>query len=538
MIRALRVLLVEDSDDDAFLVLRELKRGGFEPVYERVDTRAAFQAALQRKWDIIISDYTIPGYGGLDALNDVREDGRDIPFILVSGTIGETAAVSAMRAGAHDYVLKDQLTRLPAVVEREVREAAIRADQRELRERLVISERMASTGTLAAAVAHEINNPLAVTMANLDFVAGVLSQLGKDSVVKDASGQSVGASGKTIGARLEEIAEPLADAREALFRIRDTVRDVKLFSRGEVEQADVADVRRIMDSAIRMAWNEIRQRARLVREYGEVPMVEANESRLGQVFLSLIVNAVRSLPEGDAQHHEIQVIIKANGPDHVYIAVRDTGRGLPQEDLENVFEPVFTVKRGRAATGLGLVIAHRIVSDMGGEIRAESDANTKGTRFLVTLPTTKKQLPIESKKSATPPAPRRAKVLVVDDDEAVCRAVKRSLSRHHDVTVTNNGADAIERMKNGERYDAILCDLMMPDMTGMDVYHRLVEVAPDQSERMIFLTGGAFSAKAGEFLLRIGNPHLEKPFDVPGLLTLIGTFAPAGGFVTAGTASA
>jgi len=221
------------------------------------------------------------------------------------------------------------------------------------------------------------------------------------------------------------------------------------------------------------------------------------------------------------------VVIKESGPDHVFIAVRDTGKGLPAEDLENVFEPIFTVKRGRAATGLGLVIAHRIVCDMGGEIRAESDQNTRGTRFLVTLPTTKRLLPVDPKKSTMPPPPHRAKVLVVDDDEAVGRAVKRSLSRHHDVTVTTTGADVLDRMRTGERYDAILCDLMMPEITGMDLYHRLAEVPPDQGERMIFLTGGAFAPKATDFLLRVGNPRLEKPFDVPSLLALISTFVSA-----------
>ena len=520
MTRPLRVLLVEDSDDDAVLLLRELRRGGFEPTHERVDTRAALVAALERNWDIIISDWTIPGYGGLDALNDVRATGRDIPFILVSGTIGEVAAVDIMRAGAHDYVLKDHLTRLPAAVDREVKESAVRAEQLELRERLVMSERMASTGTLAAAVAHEVNNPLAVTMANLEFVEGVLALLEKDT--RATSAGTVPA--QAIEARLKEIAEPLADAREALVRIRDTVRDVKLFARSEAAKEDVADVRHVMDSAIRMAWSELRQRARLVREYGEVPMVEANESRLGQVFLSLIMNAVRALPENEADKNEIQIIIKAVGIDHVVIAVRDTGRGLPKEDLDNLFEPLFTVKRGRMATGLGLTIAHRIVADLGGELKAESDAARGGTRLLVSLPMSKKLPPSPPKKSTIPPSMRRARVLIVDDDEAVCRAMVRSVARHHDVTVTHDGKAALAKFASGERYDVVLCDLMMPDVTGMDVYARLHDTAPDQAERMIFLTGGAFNQRAGEFLLRVANPRLEKPFDVPGLLALIATF--------------
>src|SRR5580704_2919085 len=138
-------------------------------------TRAAFVAALgSRDWDVIISDLALPGYSGLTALSDLRATGKDIPFILVSGTVGEAGAVTAMKAGAQDYVLKGDLTRLPVAVEREVREASVRAEQTRMREQLVISERMASAGTLAAGVAHEINNPLAIAMTNLEFLAETL----------------------------------------------------------------------------------------------------------------------------------------------------------------------------------------------------------------------------------------------------------------------------------------------------------------------------------------------------------------------------
>src|SRR5580704_11059337 len=146
--RPLRLLLVEDSDDDEMLLLRELRRGGFQPKWVRVETRERFLAVLESDaWDLVVSDHTLPQYGGLTALADLRSSGRDIPFILVSGTIGEDVAVEAMRAGAQDYVLKGDLTRLPAAVERELRETAARVEQAKMRERLMISERMASAGT-------------------------------------------------------------------------------------------------------------------------------------------------------------------------------------------------------------------------------------------------------------------------------------------------------------------------------------------------------------------------------------------------------
>src|SRR5258708_39329544 len=172
----LRLLLVEDSDDDAELVLRELRSAGYAPSVHRVSSHDEFISALDASpWDVIVSDHTMPGYGGLAALADLRASGLDIPFILVSGTIGEAVAVEAMRAGAQDYVLKQDLTRLPVAIARERRKAADTTEQEHLREHLMISERMASAGMLAAGVAHEINNPLAVAVANTDFIAEALA---------------------------------------------------------------------------------------------------------------------------------------------------------------------------------------------------------------------------------------------------------------------------------------------------------------------------------------------------------------------------
>src|SRR5260370_9260142 len=152
MSASLRVLLVEDSEADEALILRELKHGGYDPTLERVKDGKAFKAALEAQpWDIVISDHSLPGFSGLAALAELRATGKDIPFILVSGTIGERLAVEVMRAGAQDYVLKGDLTRLPAAIKREVREAAGRAEQTQMRERFMMSDRMASAGMLAAA---------------------------------------------------------------------------------------------------------------------------------------------------------------------------------------------------------------------------------------------------------------------------------------------------------------------------------------------------------------------------------------------------
>jgi nitrogen-specific signal transduction histidine kinase/ActR/RegA family two-component response regulator len=390
-------------------------------------------------------------------------------------------------------------------------------------EQLAISERMASAGMLAAGVAHEINNPLAVIMANLDFVITLLGQLAPDVRLLDRKRREVErleGDADGLEGRLQEADGPLLDAREAAERIRGIVRDVKLFSRPHNEERGAVDVRSVIESSIRMAWNEIRHRAHLVKEYGDVPMVESNEARLGQVLLNLLVNAAQAMPEGRASRNEIRIVTKTAASGHVVIEVRDTGTGIPSAILSRVFDPFFTTKAVGVGTGLGLSLCHRMVTDLGGEIAVESEVG-KGTTFQVTLPpATSEPRGVAQAKLAKEPA-RRLSVLVVDDEVAIGRALQRSLDRYHDVVVLTSGKEALSRIASGERFDVILSDLMMPEVTGLDLHEELCRIAPDQAERMIFLTGGAFTDRARDFLDRVPNPRLEKPFEVANILALI-----------------
>jgi signal transduction histidine kinase len=512
--KPLRLLLVEDSDDDAYLVIRELERAGYQPHCLRVEKREVFvQALKEQAWDVVISDHTLPEYGGMQALADLTAIGKDIPFILISGTIGEEVAVRAIKAGAQDYVLKGDLTRLPVAVEREVRESAVRGERARMRERLVISERMASAGMLAAGVAHEINNPLAIAVVNTDLIA--------DAVARLRTATGTGGSRAVSGSSgfLSEIQEPLVDAREALERIRDIVRDVKLFSRPDDQTTSPVDVRRVIESSIRMAWNEIRHRARLVKDFGEVPLVQANESRLGQVLLNLLVNAAHAMPEGHVDLHEIRVATKTGAGGRVLIDVADTGCGIPPENLTRIFDPFFTTKPVGVGTGLGLAICHGIVTELGGRLEVESEVG-RGSVFRIELPAAPAKSGVMKVAEAKAPATMR-RILIVDDEVALARALRRRLSQHHEVTTLASGSEALACVARGERFDAILLDVMMPDITGMEVYERLVRLVPEQAERVVFVTGGAFTASAREFLDRVPNPRVEKPIDMIALLALI-----------------
>lgn len=540
--KLLRLLLVEDSDEDAVRIIVALKRSGFDPVCTRVDTREAFQRALEsRTWDAIISAHSLRAFSGLVALADVRATGRDIPFILVSDTVDEAVAASAIRLGAHDYVLRGDTVRLPIAVERELREAAMRADRANLRERIVMLERLASAGMVAAGVAHEINNPLAIAMVNLDLTADALTRVVRlarpmASASREnldarrppvpgalpAGGLEVdgGHPGTAMRDELHGLEESLADAREALQRVANIVRDVKLFSRADDAAAALTvDLRRVADSSARMANNEIRHRARLVKRYGDVPLVVASESRLGQVVLNLLVNAAQAMPEGGADRNEIGITTRTRDDGWAILEVADTGSGIPPENLARIFDPFFTTKAVGVGMGLGLAICHRIVEELGGRIDVDSTVG-EGSVFRLALPPAREGG--HSPKTITGrPNRARARVLVVDDELALGRALGRGLGVHHDVKVVTSGTEACQLIANGGSFDVILLDLMMPHMSGMDVHARLEQIAPEQASRIIFVTGGAFTSHAREFLDRVPNPKLDKPIDLSEVLDLI-----------------
>jgi len=514
--KPLKALLVEDSEDDAVLVLRELRRGGFDVAFERVDTPETMAAALaKQRWDLVLSDYSMPRFSAPRALRLVKEARLDLPFIIVSGTVSEDIAVESIHAGAHDFMAKGKLSRLVPAVERELRDVTLRAERSRMQEQLVVSDRMASVGTLAAGVAHEINNPLAAVVANLEFAAEDVAKL-----VEDARAGTGEGAPERIAQRLGELEEPLREARAAAERVRLIVRDLKIFSRSGEDKTGAVDIHGVIESSLRMTWNEIRHRARLVKEFGDVPRVEGNEGRLGQVFLNLIVNAAQAIPEGHADDNEIRIVTRRDDRGRVVVEVRDTGPGMSDAIIARIFDPFFTTKPMSEGMGLGLAICHRIVTGLGGELAVESQVG-RGTVFRATLPV--------AKDDAVEPAPapeavvpgRRGQILVVDDEVVLGKVILRMLSREHDVAFVTSARDAIARVSAGERFDVILCDLMMPDVTGMDLHEALVRLAPEQAEKVVFMTGGAFTSRAREFLDQVDNPRVDKPFDAASLKAIV-----------------
>jgi PAS domain S-box-containing protein len=384
----------------------------------------------------------------------------------------------------------------------------------EFQHQLLQRERMAALGTLSAGVAHEINNPLTYLLVNLEHVLRRLrAASASDDPIAELSMVGVGGGG------LAGLALSLQQAVEGANRVRQIVRDLLTFSQGNVEQRGMSDVRGIVESATQMAWHEIRHRARLVKSLAEVPPVDANEARLGQVFLNLLVNAAQAIPEGHADKHEIRVATRTDDHGNVVIEVSDTGMGILPENIPRIFDPFFTTK-GETGTGLGLSISHGAVRSLGGDIKVTSTLG-QGTTFQVILP------PAKSWRGAVPVSSHdvraltRKRVLVVDDERLVGEAIARALAEENDVEVVTEARQALARIAKGDPFDLILCDLMMPVMTGMDLYAEIVRVAPKLVGRLVFMTGGAFTPRARAFLESVNNPCLEKPLDTSKLRSII-----------------
>ena len=256
-----------------------------------------------------------------------------------------------------------------------------------------------------------------------------------------------------------------------------------------------------------------------MKNLAEVPPVDANEARLGQVFLNLLVNAAQAIPEGQANVHEVRVETYADEKGNAIVEIGDSGVGILAQDLPCIFDPFFTTKGDDGGTGLGLAISLGTIRGLGGDIQVTSARGT-GSTFRVTLPPAKpgRVGPPSSHDLRTLP---RQRVLVVDDEPLVAEAIARSLSEENDVDLVTSARQALERIHGGQHYDLLLCDLMMPVMTGMDLYADIVRTEPKLASRMVFMTGGAFTSRARAFIDSVVNPCLEKPLDMNRVRQLI-----------------
>jgi PAS domain S-box-containing protein len=382
-------------------------------------------------------------------------------------------------------------------------------EERQLRLQLQLAGQLASVGTLAAGVAHEINNPLSFVSAALTFVQEHMK----------------GLAAPPDPEQWGEVRQALAEAAEGTRRIRDIVRDLRTFSHSAPAEGQRADMRAAAEWALKVTAHQLRHRCTVRQELSAVPMVAGNEARLGQVLVNLVMNAVQALPEVSSEDNLIRVSTFTDERGRAVVEVEDNGHGIPPEFLPRIFDPFFTTKPMGQGTGLGLALSHAIVSEAGGELQVRSQLGD-GTCFRVVLPAAAPVAFPRAVPSAPRPPPRALRVLVVDDEPSVGSALKRTLGRIHEVVATTEAQHALELLRQGERFDAILCDVMMPRMSGMEFYRALQEQFPALVRRVVFMTGGSFTDATRVFLAEVPNPTLDKPFDRDHIEAVLSELAP------------
>ena len=381
-------------------------------------------------------------------------------------------------------------------------------EQKLLQKKLELSDRLASLGTMAAGVAHELNNPLAVVVANAWLVGEEMTRL--LSELREGHVPST----ETMH-RLEEAVVAQSELQASASRAGRIVSDLKTFIRPAPQTQGEADVGRSIVWAIEATSHELRHRARIVTEAGDVPPVAIDEMKLGQLLVNLLLNAAHAISPGNVDANTVSVTARPAADGGVVIEVRDTGCGMAPEVLKRVFEPFFTTKPVGTGTGLGLSICHGIVASAGGDLRVESRVG-EGSVFRVVLPVVRKETWAAPSAAVEPATDRCGRLLVIDDEETVLRAIRRIL-KQHDVVGTERAREALGLLEGGKSFDIIFSDLMMPDMTGMAFYEELLRTRPEDAARVVFLTGGAITAEIADFLATVPNLRLEKPFGVVAL---------------------
>ncbi|MDX9720184.1 MAG: PAS domain S-box protein [Myxococcota bacterium] len=377
------------------------------------------------------------------------------------------------------------------------------SESHELRARLAQADRLSSMGLLAAGVAHEINNPLSYVMYNLQSSLEDLRSLAKQPPLPWPS---------SAGLPLLDVEKRMEEAYEGAQRIHAIARGLGSFSRVECDEPGPIYVSRAVDIAVNMARNELKYRARLQLDHAKTPAVMASEGRLAQVILNLLINAAHAIDEGDADNNQIGVVTRHEG-DSVTIRISDTGSGIRPEDLARIFEPFFSTKVSGKGSGLGLAISKGIIESYGGSIAVASELG-KGTQFCIRLPmiTELPEKPKETSSEVQHDIPT-GRVLIIDDEEPLRNAMRRML-RGNTLVLAGSAEEAMTILRDERDFDVILCDMMMPHMSGMEFHQWLCSTIPELGPRLIFITGGSFTPRVLEYLGKVDNIRIEKPFDV------------------------
>jgi PAS domain S-box-containing protein len=393
--------------------------------------------------------------------------------------------------------------------------------QNQLEHQAIHNEKLATVGTLAAGIAHEINNPLTYVLANLVFLRENLDDLKRQM---DENGHVNVEYPKLF----EEILEEINETAQGGERIREIVRGLKSFVRADEDEVALVDLNRTIESAINMTFHEFKHKARVEKDFAlHLPLLTANVGKLQQVFINLLINAAQAIEGNDPVDNKIH--IRTGQQDgSLFVEFTDTGKGIPANVLPNIFEPFFTTKPVGVGTGLGLSICDKIIKFYKGAIEVKSRVG-EGTTFTVRL-LLDNGFKAAGADKRPPAAQGRGRVLVVDDEPDNLEVLNRVLKKKHEVLTALTGLDALTILQREKgRVDAVVSDLNMPDMSGINLYKVVAKKFPGLEKRFVFVTGGVLMAESSDFFKSVPNPCLEKPFKFDEILAAVDQWTGASG---------
>ncbi|MGZ3697320.1 MAG: response regulator [Bdellovibrionota bacterium] len=508
---------MEDSADDADLLIRYLQNQGIFFQHERIDSESALTDALQRDWDMVICDYNLPSFNAMTVIARAKVLKPDLPLIVVSGSAGEDLAVETIRAGASDYIMKENLTRLIPAIERSFKERVFHIESRQVEEALKRREeelrqaqKLEAIGQLAGGIAHDFNNIMAAILMRVDFM---LEDLGGEKPSPDVVGR--------LRTGLEQI-------RGSGNRATDLTRQLLQFSRKQLLLPKVLSLNAVIRDFEKMLRPIIEENIEFELALdGDVKNIKVDPGHIEQVIMNLVINGRDAMPKGGmlkistrntaldaavAQRAEV-----TSGP-YVLLEVQDSGTGIAPEVRDRIFEPFFTTKPVGKGTGLGLSNVYGIVKQNHGLIFVDSEVG-RGTTFQIYFPAVDEEIEISKvSPQAVVKLTGTETILLVEDESDLREVVSNALRKNgYCVLTASDGEEAMERLKaHGSAVHLIITDVVMPNMGGLELASNAQKIS---KETKVLFHSGYTEDKLIQSGIRSGQIHfLGKPYNMKGLL--------------------
>jgi two-component system, cell cycle sensor histidine kinase and response regulator CckA len=499
----LSVLMIEGSDEDTELVIRELRLGGYDVRFQRVDTPVAMRATLEKQvWDVVICDFSLPNFCGADALLLLRGRNLDVPFIYISGMIGEEIAVAALKQGAHDYVMKGSLKRLLPAIERELKEAEQRREKAQLVRQVQCQDRFEAIGRLAGGVAHDFNNLIGAILG--------WAELGEDETQ----------NGSGLQARFRQI-------RNQAERAAGLTGQLLAFARRQVLQPVKLDVNKSISEmcGLLSSGMEANIEFKMILD-PHLDVIQGDASQVDQVTMNLCLNARDAMPNGGRliiETHNIQIdkeFCHRNSDGrpgrYVMLVISDTGTGMDAAIVDRLFEPFFTTKALGKGTGLGLATVYGIVKQHDGFLNVNSEVG-KGTTFRVYFPSSTGHASQLQRDLATISVKGIETVLIAEDNEGIREVANSILTSHGYTTIlAGDGQEALRLFRRDPTgIDIVILDVAMPGLSGTEAFSQMSVLRPDLP--VVFTSGHTSESVSLNTNIAAGAAFLQKPYSLRAL---------------------